>query len=470
MGSALLWFGMPLRNSRGLFRLWLVASVFWIAAVGVFSWWQYQNDPFVSLAHVHTRPSECDGMGFDDCLKTLKRLGRNEWDAFLPTEQVVRVGAEQVHAAQWKIIQSGAVLALVPPIILLVVGSALGWASRHLDWVALEIIWKSIAFVLFLSGMVFGLINLFGVGHGPVRFFVNTNFFMFMVLGTAASAAYYQANKIRQRGRDEDAIQIFNAASSREFCVYLRPFYVTKKIRAFVRDDSGSVEWDLENRIIGALQLPVIALGKPGEALGVGRILVDEEAWKSAISELTKRAALIICVPSSHPGSLWELNHLIESEYLTKTLFLMPPSEASPKEMQQDWAQLVESMRIKGIAFPNYRPRAWWAPYLKPHDGTLFAVDPAGGCVADRFLLRSTRSIAKAIERLRPQEAKHPRLFQQIGTVPGRQSSFSSSAIPTATAIPMGIAYLPKSKAKGFLWFLWILSLLVTLLWILSPW
>jgi hypothetical protein len=245
---------------------------------------------------------------------------------------------------------------------------------------------------------------------------------MAFALSAAGTAAFYQSKKSRQHGRDEDAIQIFSAAFSGDltrFCVYLRPFYVTKKIAA----DAGEGEkFELEDQIIGALRwsMPVIGLGKPGEALGVGRIFVDEEAWKSAVSELMKRAALIICVPSSHPGSLWELNHLIQNGYLTKTLFLMPPSEVSPKEIHKDWVQLVEHTKIIGLAFPDYpQSRFRWIGF-KQKAGTLFSINPAGGSVTEKFFLSSKRSIRKAVARLRPKDANDLRPFsKQLKTMLG---------------------------------------------------
>jgi hypothetical protein len=70
------------------------------------------------------------------------------------------------------------------------------------------------------------------------------------------------------------------------------------------------------------------ALGKPGETFGVGRILVDDDSWQSATPELMRDSSLIICVPSSRPGSKNELDQIIRTDYRTKTVFIMPPSAA----------------------------------------------------------------------------------------------------------------------------------------------
>jgi len=142
-----------------------------------------------------------------------------------------------------------------------------------------------------------------------------------------------------QTRRDQAAITLFNAVRSgdqKEFAVFLRPFYTTDHIETVeesrVSQGSGKSETEfihhpLEDTIVEAFRytMPVVGLGKPGETFGVGRILVDENNWQSAASELMSRASLIICLPSSHPGSHWEMNQIILNNYLSKAVFIMPP-------------------------------------------------------------------------------------------------------------------------------------------------
>lgn len=124
-----------------------------------------------------------------------------------------------------------------------------------------------------------------------------------------------------QARRDAAAIKLFNAARSsgdeQKFAVFLRPFYTRDKIKStqviMIPQFQGTTvtytqiynDYQLEEMVVEAFRytMPVIALGKPGETFGVGRILVDEEQWQGAASELTRRASLIICLPSSRPGS-----------------------------------------------------------------------------------------------------------------------------------------------------------------------
>ena len=98
-----------------------------------------------------------------------------------------------------------------------------------------------------------------------------------------------------QTRRDQAAITLFNAVKSgdqKEFAVFLRPFYTTDQIQTTEtkktistspgRSDSSTnteeIRHPLEDTIVEAFRytMPVVGLGKPGEAFGVGRILVAQ--------------------------------------------------------------------------------------------------------------------------------------------------------------------------------------------------
>jgi len=139
--------------------------------------------------------------------------------------------------------------------------------------------------------------------------------------------------------------------------------------------------------------LPVVALGKPGETFGVGRILVDEDSWQKAASELMQRASLLICLPSSRPGSHWEMNQITLNHYLSKTVFIMPPNPPSSfrtwKGLKEDWDLLKQQVGSKGITIPEYKT-----------DGLLFSVDATGQCITEKLSLNSTRKLLEAFIRL----------------------------------------------------------------------
>src|SRR5262245_45464080 len=117
-----------MRVARGLFRLWIVISVLWIVGVAAFTW---SNWPPASLTDqevgLNTRPTECDGKNNDECMAILTRLGKNPFDAFdLPAPQP---GQEPLYVAKRRdMLSFAAMTALAPPLVLLALGGALGWA------------------------------------------------------------------------------------------------------------------------------------------------------------------------------------------------------------------------------------------------------------------------------------------------------------------------------------------------------
>ena len=222
---------------------------------------------------------------------------------------------------------------------------------------------------------------------------------------------YYAAYQAR---RDEAAIKLFNAVRSGEqqkFAVFLRPFFTTDDLQQMKQTDVWVQEPDptappgssrtqmthrtqiykypLEDTIVEAFRdtMPVVALGKPGETFGVGRILVDDENWQSAASELMPRAVLLICLPSSRPESQWELNQIIRMHYLAKTVFIMPPSNWM--QLRRDWDLVGQQLTANGIAVPNYDP-----------DGMLFSIDAKGQCITEKLVLDSRQKLQEAITRL----------------------------------------------------------------------
>jgi hypothetical protein len=100
---------MALRVARGLFRLWLLLSVLWIGGVGAVTWWTFPVTPEWAIVceRPATEPSEDVGCSW------------LEW-----------VKAQVTDKEQRAAIRFASVLALIPPPLLLALGSALVWAFR----------------------------------------------------------------------------------------------------------------------------------------------------------------------------------------------------------------------------------------------------------------------------------------------------------------------------------------------------
>jgi hypothetical protein len=96
---------MALRVARGLFRVWLVLSVLWIAGVGVMEW----------------RTFVYEYRDVDVC---------EELEAPAPGSCLPRSYADWVNPNSRARFRFALALAFVPPAFVLVLGSALVWAFR----------------------------------------------------------------------------------------------------------------------------------------------------------------------------------------------------------------------------------------------------------------------------------------------------------------------------------------------------
>ena len=142
---------------------------------------------------------------------------------------------------------------------------------------------------------------------------------------------------------------------------------------------------------------PVVGLGRPGEALGVGRILTNEEDWRAAAIKLINRAMYIFCIPSSRAGTLWEIDYILEHHLSGKAIFIMPPlpnakliwRRKSKLGLEDDWGNLIVEMKKRELSFPQYE-----------NNGMLFRITSAGSIETTPFWLSSPRSITSSVEDL----------------------------------------------------------------------
>jgi hypothetical protein len=128
---------MARRIARGLFRLWIVASVVWVCTVGAVTWWVMPQTVILSDATPPPPP------GFTlDAPATLPASK----PPFDPTKPFIVIPPEDVAplpdvpqtapsaslaAVKSKAaIQIAAEIALIPPVLVLAFGAALGWAIK----------------------------------------------------------------------------------------------------------------------------------------------------------------------------------------------------------------------------------------------------------------------------------------------------------------------------------------------------
>jgi hypothetical protein len=87
---------------------------------------------------------------------------------------------------------------------------------------------------------------------------------------------------------------------------------------------------------------PVIALGDPSErlpTLGIARMYVGED-WQQKVTDLVRRAQLVVLRPGWTPSLQWEFQHVIQNASPKKVLLLIPFDKQN-YEAFSTWAQML---------------------------------------------------------------------------------------------------------------------------------
>jgi len=195
-----------------------------------------------------------------------------------------------------------------------------------------------------------------------------------------------QAELWAQHARDLRAQKIFHQVQSHvapsSFCLYLRPFASTGAVvrhrlqpRA-VSNRSIVVQGEtleLEEQLERACRrvAPLVCLGRPRGHIGAGRIPTEEDTWKAVIDKLMEHASLIVMLPSSRAGTRHELERILTSDLIDKTVFIDPPrSEKIWKSFDEagEWSELRELFLCHGRSLPEHSDK-----------GAVFFFDAQGG-------------------------------------------------------------------------------------------
>ena len=125
---------MNVRVAAGLFRLWVVFSVLWLAAFGTYTVVSYQNAPQHNL--INARPMFDDLIpAYEDCWSIWsngdssdgKKLDGEDW---VRIEDLPQVAECERVVDRWQIVRNGLLIALGIPIAIFVVGWGFVWAFR----------------------------------------------------------------------------------------------------------------------------------------------------------------------------------------------------------------------------------------------------------------------------------------------------------------------------------------------------
>ena len=181
-----------------------------------------------------------------------------------------------------------------------------------------------------------------------------------------------------QNARDLKAQDILSAIQSGEkvpkFTLYLRPFASTDEIQAqeipavlhatqgfsTLALSATSAKFELERQIERSVRHigPLVALGAPLEHLGAGRIPVSDDSWREAINLLMENARLIFLLPSSREGTLWEVNRILSSDVIKRTVIIDPPNTSRLNRGREydhrvEWSDIQDAFAKHGYVLPE---------------------------------------------------------------------------------------------------------------------
>jgi hypothetical protein len=195
---------------------------------------------------------------------------------------------------------------------------------------------------------------------------------------------------------DKILAQVKNGDSP-TYYLYLRPFSTTNKSPedrpGLVPGAGGTFQpgkkKDFEQTIRDTLQrrkIPIIGLGKPGEAFGAGRILATEDEWQDVFLLLANSATGIVMIPSAANWTFWEFTRLVERTWLGKTVFVQLPNATS-----DHWRVIQDATRALGVQLSDFS-----------EGGQFFTIGRSGkpsGFISLKDHYRE--DVAKSIEKLR---------------------------------------------------------------------
>lgn len=289
-----------------------------------------------------------------------------------------------------------------------------GWLARigaATAWLSLRVLCTA---MLLLAWLLLGLLISTAPEHAVIASRIAAELGGMQVMAAAGLGCLWAAWMLRawllriaRRRRDAEATRIAErlladpTAKHAPFFLYLRAFETTGRLQVplYLRlmrlgPAAGQlVTNDAESYVTHAIRriAPMIALGRPGEADGAGRIPTDERGWKSEILLLMQHCKAILLVPSDRPGTLWEIATLQRDGLLGKCVFVMPPrSRKKQFDTRGRWQAARAALAAMAIELPDYQDGGMW--FRLAADGRVSEVEP--------LLLGSVRQTRKSLKRL----------------------------------------------------------------------
>jgi hypothetical protein len=240
-------------------------------------------------------------------------------------------------------------------------------------------------------------------------------FVLIAITGAAGRFFELRHKQSNQQKRDQRAQLILEQARdgrAGDYSLYLRSFSTTGQMPA--EDNSVNVQpgfdprhpdsqlVDLETVFAEVLEfdLPVVALGKPGEQIGVGRLKTDDERWKDDLEVLADNALLLFVLPSPGSSLQWEIEWVMHHNHLMKSMFVMPPRKAwflslpgAPKSIpwEEIWQTLRSKLDEKGIMLPPYEKEGMI--FFLGADGAVSTKATLGGSLDSKWVAMKAKAL-----------------------------------------------------------------------------
>ena len=158
-------------------------------------------------------------------------------------------------------------------------------------------------------------------------------------IGKLLERRHKRSNQLKRDRRARLILEQARQGRAGDYSLYLRGFRSTGQMPAedtsslvqpgFDPRDAESAAVDLEAVFAQVLEseAPVVALGRPGEQVGAGRVETQDDTWKRDFEILADNALLLLVLPSPGRSVEWEIKWAKLGGHLQKSLFVMPPKK-----------------------------------------------------------------------------------------------------------------------------------------------
>lgn len=221
-------------------------------------------------------------------------------------------------------------------------------------------------------------------------------------------------------------IQNSSLTTKTSFVLFLRPFGSTGQLQAPSLFTSPFMLWvntyELEDYLASALKNigPLVALGKPGENVGAGRVYVAEEDWHNKFILLARTASVILILPSSRAGTLWEISWLKSNGMFHKCIYVMPPEKTKTRYWANLWQEATTELSKEAIILPEYRKKG--ALFTFDVSGTVAAVQQ----VSFRFKSFFRRNVLQILKNLNTHQRETTDLIYSRDQLPDSSTDSNS--------------------------------------------